>query len=219
MSELIKKFLQRLRAQKLISRSDTPDDEGFAQNRPSNSSKGGLGVLPLQNWHLLQAMGRTKLKPSILANGLSYSLMLLTAASLTYWAMRIAQSPGPPTENTSSIAKGATLYMNQDSALANDLFGSKPLATENIFLRGVVVTAKNADGKLDGYAIFEIDGKSTNAVSVGENLGKGLSLFGIGDESATLLYQGQQLQFKLYQKKTQQSSKKTSSASSPRKNK
>jgi hypothetical protein len=63
-------------------------------------------------------------------------------------------------------------------------------------LRGVVITSKK-DGALDGFAIFEIDGKPTNAISVGETIGKGLSLQSIGDESATLLYQGQKLSFKL----------------------
>ena len=89
------------------------------------------------------------------------------------------------------------LYSNQDAAAGYALFGSKPLVTENIYLRGVVITAQNTDGTLDGYAIFEIDGKPTNAISVGETIGKGLSLQSIGDESATLLYQGQKLSFKL----------------------
>jgi hypothetical protein len=60
-----------------------------------------------------------------------------------------------------------------------------------------VITSKNKDGSLDGFAIFEIDGKQTNAISVGEGLGKGLTLQSIGDETATLLYQGQKLDFKL----------------------
>jgi hypothetical protein len=42
-----------------------------------------------------------------------------------------------------------------------------------------------------------VDGKPTNAISIGESLGKGLTLQSIGDESATLLYQGQRLEFKL----------------------
>jgi hypothetical protein len=90
-----------------------------------------------------------------------------------------------------------TLYSNQDGTSAYGLFGSKPLVTDNIFLRGVVITSKGNDGRLDGFAIFEIDGTPTNAISVGENLGKGLTLQSIGDESATLLYEGQKLDFKL----------------------
>ena len=107
------------------------------------------------------------------------------------------QIPGTPGQPANGISKGMTLYTNQDATNAYDLFGSKPLATENIYLRGVVATSKNPDGTLDGFTIFEIDGKPTNAISVGETIGKGLSLQSIGDEQATLLYQGQKLNFKL----------------------
>ena len=69
--------------------------------------------------------------------------------------------------------------------------------TDTLFLRGVVATGKQANGSLNGFAIFEIDGRPTNAIGVGESIGKGLSLQSIGDESATLLYQGQALEFKL----------------------
>ena len=136
-------------------------------------------------------------KPTTIARGLTYLLMLATAICLTYWLMRITQIPGPPSQAPTGINKGLTLYSNQEANAAYGLFGSKPLATENIYLRGVVATAKNKDGTLDGFAIFEIDGKQTNAISVGESLGKGLSLYSIGDEAATLLYQGQKLEFKL----------------------
>ena len=125
--------------------------------------------------------------------------------------MRILQIPGMPAQPANGISKGQTLYSNQDATAGYALFGSKPLVTENIYLRGVVATSKNPDGSLDGFAIFEIDGKPTNAISVGETIGKGLSLQSIGDESATLLYQGQKLSFKL-NKATKDKSDKTSSS-------
>ena len=137
------------------------------------------------------------LTPSSLSKALTYLLMLACAISATYWLMRVIQIPGTPNQASSGISKGLTLYSNQDASNAYGLFGSKPLVTENIYLRGVVATSKNPDGSLDGFAIFEIDGKPTNAISVGETIGKGLSLQSIGDEQATLLYQGQKLNFKL----------------------
>ena len=137
------------------------------------------------------------LNPSAVSKGLTYLFMLVCAISVTYWFMRVAQVPAIPSQPSNGISKGLTLYSNQDANAAYALFGSKPLVTENIYLRGVVATSKNPDGTLDGFAIFEIDGKPTNAISVGETIGKGLSLQSIGDESATLLYQGQKLNFKL----------------------
>ena len=135
--------------------------------------------------------------PTSTSKGLTYGLMLLCGLSVTFWLMKIAQIPGAAGQPANGITKGMTLYSNQDATAAYALFGSKPLATENIYLRGVVITSKNPDGTPDGFAIFEIDGKPTNAVSVGETIGKGLSLQSIGDEQATLLYQGQKLNFKL----------------------
>jgi hypothetical protein len=163
----------------------------FNSNQNSNqSSKHSAG-------HGLSSTLNLAFKPTTLSNALSYVLMLLAGLCLTYWLMQIAQIPAPPSQPATGINKGVTLYTNQDGANAYGLFGSKPLVTDNIFLRGVVVTSKNKDGALDGFAIFEIDGKPTNAISVGESLGKGLSLQSIGDESATLLYQGQKMEFKL----------------------
>jgi hypothetical protein len=130
--------------------------------------------------------------------------MAITAMALSYWLLQWWQLPSAPSTVPSSATSssnknyaGVTLYANQDNTAAYDLFGSKPVSTDTIFLRGVVATGKNANGALDGFAIFEIDGKPTNALSIGESLGKGLTLQSIGDESATLLYQGQKLEFKL----------------------
>ena len=144
-----------------------------------------------------QATLTLSIKPISISNALTSFLMLLTALGVTYWAMRIAQIPGVPSQAANGINKGMTLYSNQDGTSAYSLFGNKPIVTDNIYLRGVVITSKSKDGTLDGFAIFEIDGKPTNAISVGESLGKGLSLQSIGDESATLLYQGQKMNFKL----------------------
>ena len=152
---------------------------------------------------------RPRLHPAVVARPLQYLGMTITAMALTYWVLQWWQLPSVPSlssapSNTSSSNPsirtknpGITLYANQDSTAAYDLFGSKSLSTDTIFLRGVVATGKNANGSLDGFAIFEVDGKPTNAISIGESLGKGLTLQSIGDESATLLYQGQKLEFKL----------------------
>jgi hypothetical protein len=142
-------------------------------------------------------MPTTSINPAMVSKGLTYLLMLACTLTATYWLMKVIQIPGTPSQPNNGINKGLTLYSNQDPSAAYALFGSKPLVTENIYLRGVVATSKNPDGTLDGFAIFEIDGKPTNAISVGETIGKGLSLQSIGDEQATLLYQGQKLNFKL----------------------
>ena len=106
------------------------------------------------------------LKPSPIIQSLTYIGMLVTLASATYWLMQLAQIPSPP-DTLNKNAKGAILYSNQDITESYALFGSKPVATENIVLRGVVVTNKNKDGLLEGFALFEIDGKPSGAIAVG----------------------------------------------------
>ena len=144
-----------------------------------------------------------RLHPQLIVRSLQYLGMVITAMALTYWLLQwwqlpsVPAVPSPSQVSSSKNPVGITLYANQDTTAAYDLFGSKPLSTDTIFLRGVVATGKKANGSLDGFAIFEVDGKPTNAISIGESLGKGLTLQSIGDESATLLYQGQKLEFKL----------------------
>ena len=194
-------FLQRLQ-DRLKAKRHTNQVESRASSNPTKvqSELGHISQVLQGQKQLnlsLSSFAMPAFKPTLLTNTLSYVLMLLAGLCITYWLMQIAQIPAPPSQPTTGINKGVTLYTNQDGSNAYDLFGSKPLVTDNIYLRGVVVTSKNKNGALDGFAIFEIDGKPTNAISVGESLGKGLSLQSIGDESATLLYQGQKMEFKL----------------------
>jgi len=199
LSEFLHRLQERLKAKRLGAGS------AFAKNQGSlgNSQKNLLDRLKELRLPSSLRLGQTttlvhqSIKPAGVASSLTYLLMIATAACFSYWILKIAQIPSVPAAPAAAIAKGMTLYSNQDGTIAYGLFGSKPLVTDNIFLRGVVITSKGADGRLDGFAIFEIDGKPTNAISVGENLGKGLTLQSIGDESASLLYEGQKLDFKL----------------------
>ena len=198
MSEFLHRLQERLKAKK--------QGLGSASSKNQAGLAGGLKNLldRLKDLHFPSSLQMSQIpafipkgiKPTSIATGFTYLLMIAAAICFTYWILRIAQIPGAPGSSAASI-KGMTLYSNQDGTSAYGLFGSKPLVTDNIFLRGVVITSKGADGRLDGFAIFEIDGTPTNAISVGENLGKGLTLQSIGDESATLLYEGQKLDFKL----------------------
>ena len=223
MSEFIKRLQDRLKAKHLAkqqTRVELHEHEKASKNLANKHNT--FSALPLFGKRLFSSFAglsngqQNTPIPSALAKGLTYLLMLACAVSVTYWVMRITQIPGTPGSPTNGISKGLTLYSNQDASAAYGLFGNKPLVTENIYLRGVVATSKNSDGNLDGFAIFEIDGKPTNAISVGESIGKGLSLQSIGDESATLLYQGQKLNFKL--NKTKDKSDKAGASSTNKAN-
>lgn len=141
-----------------------------------------------------------QLNPSKINHVLTGGLILLTAGIGIYWFMHVLQIPEPPDGTNGS--KATALASNQNTSPAHNLFGEKPIATQNIFLRGIVITSKSSAGLFDGYAIFEINGKPTNAIAIGDGLGNGLTLKSIKPESAILLYQGQEMEFELSKNKS-----------------
>lgn len=158
------------------------------------------------------ALGRNKFASSLLtpirfSQSLSYLLICCTAAATTFWLMHVIRIPAPE-DTLLKNSKGTSLYINQDLSASYPLFGSKPLATDNIILRGVVVTEKTSQGTYKGFALFDIDGKPTGAIAVGETIDRGMALKSIDTETATLLYQGKEMSFSI------QKSKKDSAPSS-----
>lgn len=147
------------------------------------------------------------LTPIRFSQSLSYLLICFTAAASTFWLMHVIQIPAPE-DTLLKSSKGTSLYINQDLSASYPLFGSKPLATDNIILRGVVVTEKTSSGAYQGFALFDIDGKPSGAIAVGETIDRGMTLKSIDTETATLLYQGKEMGFSI------QKSKKDSAPSS-----
>ena len=125
--------------------------------------------------------------------------------------MHISQIPSPANSLANNF-KGTTLYTNQDINSSYPLFGLKPLASDSIILRGVVITEKSKDGIAQGYALFDIDGKPSGAIALGESMNRGMILKAIDSESATVMYQGKNIAFPLQKtKKENMSSGKSSS--------
>jgi len=162
------------------------------------------------DWHIRQSknllekkvLATACLTPVRVSQSITYILILLTLVSSTYWLIHILQIPSP-VESLAKNFKGITLYTNQDVNTSYKLFGSKPLAAENIALRVLVVTGKNELGMNQGFALFDIDGKSTGAIAVGEQIGRSMVLQSITPDAATLLYQGKELSFSLQKSKNQ----------------
>ena len=181
------KILKRLQALILSKLSDTRTQF----DRHLRQSKGVLDK------NVIMFAGVTPIRVS---QALTYVLICITAASTAYWLMYILQIPSPA-DNVLKNFKGTTLYTNQDINTSYPLFGSKPIAKDNIILRGVVVTEKNKGGVYQGFALFDLDGKPTGAIAVGEMMGRGLALQAIDPETATLLYQGKEMSFSIQKSK------------------
>jgi hypothetical protein len=152
-----------------------------------------------------KVLATTYLTPVRVSQSITYILILLTLVSSTYWLIHILQIPSPA-DSLAKNFKGITLHTNQDVNTSYKLFGSKPLAAENIALRVLVVTGKNELGMNQGFALFDIDGKSTGAIAVGEQIGRSMVLQSITPDAATLLYQGKELSFSLQKSKNQNTS-------------
>lgn len=135
-----------------------------------------------------------------LSNMITNALMLITAGITSYWILQILQTPYITQELQHHL--GSKLLLNETPQSGYTLFGTKPLSVQNIFLRGLVITSTSTSGKLDGFAVFEVDGKPSKAIAIGENLGNNLVLQSIHNESVTLLYQGQQLEFPISKTKS-----------------
>lgn len=187
MSQFLDRIRERFRTKKRHSQSPV------SQHESANLSALMIARDPLR---ILAILGNKIGSPPTIASSLSLIFILLCCICIGYWILHIAQLPSIPLVNKDAL-RGKTLYQNHTQTGAYALFGSKPLLIENIFLRGVVITSISDNERLEGFAIFEIDGKQTSAISVGENFGKGLKLQSISPESATLLYEGQKLDFKL----------------------
>ena len=181
------KVLKRLQALILSKLSDTRTQFDCRLRR----SKGVLEK------NVIVLAGVTPIRVS---QALSYVFICLTLASTAYWLMHILQIPSP-TDSVLKNFKGTTLYTNQNMNTSYPLFGSKPIGKDNIILRGVVVTEKNEGGVYQGFALFDIDGKPTGAIAVGEVMGRGLVLQAIDSETATLLFQGKEMSFSIQKSK------------------
>lgn len=144
--------------------------------------------------------GNQYFTPTFISQGLSSAFMLTCLGITVFWLMQILQIPQPEKSLTKQ-AKGEMLYSNLDSSAGYQLFGSKPLAAANITLRGVVLTDQSKDKDPQGFALFDIEGKPTGPIAIGETMGKGLSLKSITADSATLLYQGNVMHFSLQNSK------------------
>jgi hypothetical protein len=181
------KVLKRLQALILSKLSDTRTQFDWRLRR----SKGVLEK------NVIVLAGVTPIRVS---HALSYVFICITLASTAYWLMLILQIPSP-THSVLKNFKGTTLYTNQNMNTSYPLFGSKPIGKDNIILRGVVITEKNKSGVYQGFALFDIDGKPTGAIAVGEVMGRGLVLQAIDSETATLLFQGKEISFSIQKSK------------------
>jgi hypothetical protein len=97
----------------------------------------------------------------------------------------------------SEIDHSVPIYQVQDLQNAAKLFGRKDVDLSKVQLTGLM----RSDGSSTGYAIFEVDGKNSGAIAVGETFDKGYFLKSIGVDSVEIVFQGKQHQILMMTKR------------------
>lgn len=110
--------------------------------------------------------------------------MLCIVWTLIYTYLAVQRLP-----RLSDAVQPAQIYQVHDVQQAANLFGHKDLDLSKIQLTGLM----RHDASSSGYAIFEIDGKNSGAIAVGETFDKGYFLKSLGSDSVEVVYQGKQI--------------------------
>ncbi len=125
-----------------------------------------------------------QLKPVWFAKVIRNILVLCIVWTLIYTYLAVQRLP-----RLSDAVQPAQIYQVHDIQQAANLFGHKDLDLSKIQLTGLM----RHDASSSGYAIFEIDGKNSGAIAVGETFDKGYFLKSLGSDSVEVVYQGKQI--------------------------
>jgi len=188
----LKIYLQKLRShlnryQKLLGGEASKIINRFAGNQASF------------DWRGLSARTLNVVSPKKTADLLQIFLILSTSAIVIYWLMKLLALPLP-----GKAAQSELLISSKSGTEAYLLFGGKQIDTGNIKLRGVIHMDDQL-GSADGFAIFEVDGKTTPAIGKGESLGQGFVLSQINKDSVVISRQGQRATVQLLSEKQKKS--------------
>ena len=139
-----------------------------------------------------RSMFTQHIKPKATANFFRNTLILLCVFSVLYVFLVSNQLPVPELYD-----HPAQIYRFQDIRKADKLFGQKEIDLSKIRLTGLM-----SSGTSQGFAIFELEGKSSGAIAVGETFGKAYFLKSIGKGSVEIVYQGKPYQILMTSKTT-----------------
>jgi hypothetical protein len=151
------------------------------------------------DWQGFSAKTLNFVSPRKTADLLQIFLILSTSVIVIYWLMKFLALPLPGKSGQSEL-----LISSKSGTEAYLLFGGKQIDTGNIKLRGVIHMDDQL-GSADGFAIFEVDGKTTPAIGKGESLGQGFVLSQINKDSVVISRQGQRATVQLLNEKQKKS--------------
>ena len=119
-------------------------------------------------------------------------MVLGVVVILTYTYLAIQRLP-----KLEDADQAMNIYQVQDIQKAAKLFGHKEVDLSKVQLTGLM----RQEVSLIGYAIFEVEGKNTGAIAVGETFDKGYFLKSIAIDSVEIVFQGKQYQIPMITKR------------------
>ena len=121
------------------------------------------------------------IKPLWFAQVIRNTMILCIVIILSYSFLAIERLP-----KFSDVMQPVRIEQIQDVRKAAKLFGYQNTDMSKVQLTGLM----RHDGSSIGYAIFEVEGKNTGAIAVGETFDKGYFLKSIGAEGVEVMFQG-----------------------------
>lgn len=129
-----------------------------------------------------------QIKPLWFVNFIRNAMVLFIFIILTYTFLTIQRLP-----QADKSEEPVSIYQVYDVQRAAKLFGHKDIGLSKIQLTGLL----RHDTSLNGFAIFEVDGRNSGAIAVGETFDNGYFLKSIGVDSVEIVFQGKQYQISM----------------------
>jgi hypothetical protein len=129
-----------------------------------------------------------RLQPLVLANLIRNLLIFISVATLAYTFFLIDRLPTPLFSE-----KSAQIYQFQDLQKASAIFGQKEIDLSQIRLTGI----SKGNNPSNSFAVFEVSGKNTGAIAIGEVFDAGYFLKNITEDSVDIVYLGKSYQISL----------------------
>ena len=151
-------------------------------------------TVPKQDLHRTRRWGifLNQIKPLWFAKVIRNTLVLCIVVTVAYTYLAIERLP-----RFSDANQSLQVDHIQDLQKAAKLFGYKEVELSKVQLTGLM----HHDGSSSGYAMFEVEGKNTGAIAVGETFDKGYFLKSISIDSVEVVFQGKAHQISMLTKR------------------
>ncbi len=132
-----------------------------------------------------------QIKPLWIVNFIRNAMVFFIVMTLAYIYLAIQRLP-----QADKFEQPVNVYQIHDVQRAAKLFGHKNIGLSKVQLTGLI----RNDTSQSGFAIFEVDGRNSGAIAVGETFDNGYFLKSMGEDSVEIVFQGNQYQISMMSK-------------------